>query len=107
VSIPRILFLQGRGGELLDDVMDKIATAAKAKAQSKAVTPLVSSGAFESSTAEPTPTAPITKPIRVVKPAEISSKSYLETEREVEDYVAKLKAELLAVIESGYRARIQ
>jgi hypothetical protein len=110
VSIPRILFLQGRGGELLDDAMDKIAAAAKAKAQLKLSAPTSSSASATSPasiTSTPAPTAPVAKPIRVVKPAELSSKSYLETESEVEEYVAKLKAELMAAIASGHRARIQ
>ncbi|MDY7545494.1 BREX system P-loop protein BrxC [Glaciimonas sp. CA11.2] len=111
VSIPRILFLQGRGGELLDEAMDRIAAAAaaKAKAQVKPITPPSSSGASASATTTSISTlpAPVAKPIRVIKLAELSSKSYLETDDEVEDYVAKLKTELLAVIASGHRARIQ
>lgn len=114
VSIPRILFLQGRGGELLDEAMDKIAaaSAAKAKAQAKPAASPSSSGTAASSvsatsTSTPMATAPVAKPIRVIKPAELSSKSYLETEGEVEDYLAKLKAELMATIASGHRARIQ
>jgi hypothetical protein len=31
----------------------------------------------------------------------------LESEADVDDYLARLKAELLAVIQSGQRARIQ
>jgi hypothetical protein len=37
----------------------------------------------------------------------LSAKSYLETEAEVEDYIAKLKKELIAAIAAGQRARIQ
>ena len=47
------------------------------------------------------------KPIRVVRPADLGAKIYLDTKQDVEDYVTKLRAELLAAIDSGYRARIQ
>jgi hypothetical protein len=105
VSIPRILFLQGRGGELLDEAMDKIAAASKAKATVK---PPLTAGTGGSAPMPPlAPTATAAKPIRVVRPADLGGKTYLETEQEVEDYVAKLRAELLAAIASGHRARIQ
>jgi hypothetical protein len=114
VSIPRILFYQGRGGDLLDEAMEKISADAviKAKAQAKPVaqlssTPGVEPPASTSPVSPAAPARPLAKPIRVVKPAELSSKSYLETVGEVEEYVAKLKAELLATIASGHRARIQ
>lgn len=42
-----------------------------------------------------------------IRAADLSTKSYLETEAEVDDYLAKLKAELLAAIRAGQRARIQ
>ena len=47
------------------------------------------------------------KPAKVIRAADLSNKSYLETEAEVEEYLAKLKAELLAAIRAGQRARIQ
>lgn len=103
VSIPRILFLQGRGGELLDEAMDRIAAASKAKAGVKP--PPAPTGPGGS--APVPPPAPVAKPIRVVRLADLGAKSYLATEQEVEDYVAKLRAELLAAIASGHRARIQ
>jgi hypothetical protein len=43
----------------------------------------------------------------VIRAADLSPSIYLETEAEVEAYVAKLKAELLDTIQSGKRARIQ
>ncbi len=106
VSIPRILFLQGRGGELLDDAMDKIASVAKAKAATKPPSPPGGSGGA-TSVPPLRPVAPVSKPIRVVRTADLGAKTYLETEQEVEDYVAKLRSELLAAIASGHRARIQ
>jgi hypothetical protein len=47
------------------------------------------------------------KPAKVIRAADLSPTIYLETEAEVESYVAKLKAELLAAIQAGQRARIQ
>jgi hypothetical protein len=47
------------------------------------------------------------KPVKVVKPSDLATKSYLETETEVEDYISRLKSELLGAIASGHRARIQ
>jgi hypothetical protein len=107
VSIPRIMYLQQRAGELLDDAMDKIAaeaaTAAKAKASVKPL-PLSTSGGTPP---PPPPVVPAAKPIRVVRTADLGTKTYLETEQDVDTYVAKLRAELMAAIASGHRARIQ
>ena len=47
------------------------------------------------------------KPTKVICAADLATQSYLETEAEVEEYLAKLKAELLAAIRAGQRARIQ
>lgn len=47
------------------------------------------------------------KPAKVIRAADLCSKSYLETEGEVDDYLGKLKTELLAAIKAGQRARIQ
>jgi hypothetical protein len=55
----------------------------------------------------PAPPAPQSRPIKVVRSAEVGGKTYLESEADVDDYLGRLKAELLAVIQSGQRARIQ
>lgn len=103
VSIPRILFLQGRAGELLDEAMDKIAAATKAKTVIKpAPTPTPGDGATP-----PPPAPPAAKPIRVVRVADLGAKTYLETEQDVDAYVAKLRAELMAAIAAGHRTRVQ
>jgi hypothetical protein len=100
VSIPRILFLQGRGGELLDEAMDKIAAAAKATQTSKPAS-------TEAGTPPTAPPTAVAKPIKVIRTADFGSKTYLETTQDVNDYVEKLKAALLSAIESGQRARVQ
>ena len=103
VSIPRILFLQGRGGELLDEAMDKIAAATKANPVIKPVpTPTPGDGAT------PAPPAPqAAKPIRVVRVADLGGKTYLETEQDVDAYVAKLRTELMLAIAAGHPTRVQ
>jgi len=47
------------------------------------------------------------KSTRTIKAAGVSSKTYLESEDDVETYLAQLRKELLAVIQSGQKARIQ
>ncbi|WP_374657161.1 BREX system P-loop protein BrxC [Inhella sp.] len=107
VSIPRIMFLQQRAGELLDDAMDKIAAAVEVSAKAKvAVRPLIpTTGGTPAS--PPPPAPPAAKPIRVVRTADLGAKTYLETEQEIDDYVERLRAELMSAIASGYRARVQ
>ena len=109
VSIPRILFLQGRAGELLDEAMDKIAAAAaaaKANATIKPVQPPTPGGSATPPPSAP-PAPPAAKPIRVVRVADLSAKTYLETEQDVDTYVAKLRAELMSAIAAGHRTRVQ
>ena len=97
-SIPKILYHQDQGGNLLDDAMMAIQTAmAKPVAPPEPGKPA----------GTPTPAAPQPKPSKVIRAAELSPSIYLETEGEVEAYIAKLKAELLDTIQSGKRARIQ
>jgi hypothetical protein len=54
----------------------------------------------------PPPPPPVEKPV-VVTAAKFSSKLYLENEAEVEEYITKLKAELLGVVRTGKKARVQ
>ena len=110
-SIPRILWLQGRSGELLDEVMDKLAHAAHA-AQQKAPPPAppqphTGTASPAASPAPVPPPAPAAKPIQVVRVADMGSKTYLESEADVEGFVATLKAELLATVRAGKKARVQ
>ena len=58
-------------------------------------------------TGAPNVPQPPAKTTRVIRAAELSSKTYLETEADVEAYVSKLKAELLAAVRSGQMARVQ
>jgi hypothetical protein len=106
-SIPRILFLQQRSGDLLDEVMDKLAQAAKAKAPA-ALAPAPNPALA----GEPQPVKPVApvrtaKPIKVIRVADLGGKTYLENEADVENYLSKLKGELMAAIQAGQKARLQ
>ena len=101
-SIPKILYLQEQAGNLLDDAMAVIE-----KESSKSASVAKDPGAATGSTVLTTginTTPPKTS--KVIRAAELSPSIYLETEAEVETYVAKLKAKLLETIRSGMRARI-
>jgi hypothetical protein len=107
VSIPRILFLQQRAGELQDEAMDKIADAAAAAAKAKAAVKPPLSPIPGGGPTPPPPAPPARKPVRVVRVADLGAKTYLETEQDVDAYLAKLRAELMAVIASGHPTRVQ
>ena len=103
-SIAQILYLQGQGGDAMDDAMALIESAALKQpahvaSPGNTVAPL--------QTGQPNVPAPAAKATRVIRAAELSGKTYLETEADVETYVAKLKAELLAAIHAGHKARVQ
>ncbi len=104
-SIPQIHYLQEQSGNALDSAMDMIADALKA-----AKPPLAVKAVDDKTTVihiDATPAAITPKPAKVIRAADYSSKSYLETEAEVDDYLAKLRAELIAALKAGQRARIQ
>jgi hypothetical protein len=91
-----------REATLLDDAMEVIE-----KASQKSATVAKDPGAATGSTVLTTgPRTTPPKPIKVIRAADLSPSIYLETEAEVEAYLARLKAELLDVIQSGKRARI-
>jgi hypothetical protein len=106
-SIAQILYLQGQGG----DAMDEAITLIEAAAVVAVTKPVQVSEAGD--TAKPVLTgasnvpSPIAKTTRVVRAADFSSKTYLESEADVEAYVGKLKDELLAAVRSGQMARVQ
>ncbi|OYW40486.1 MAG: ATPase [Hydrogenophilales bacterium 12-61-10] len=100
-SIPKILYLQSQAGEALDEAIATI-EAAQVKAPSKAA-----SQGDAATVINIGKTAIAPKSAKVIRAADLVTQSYLETEAEVEDYIEKLRAELLAAIKSGQRARIQ
>lgn len=103
-SIAQILYLQGQGGDAMDEAITLIGAAV-------AVKPPQVTG--PGSTTKPSETGKVNFPkapaktTRVVKASEFSTKTYLETEDDVDAYISKLKEELLAAVRSGQIARIQ
>ena len=106
-SIPRILFLQNRSGDLLDEVMIKLVQAAKAKAPPPPPPTTSGTGTVQPSGVKPPPPAPAVKPIKVIRVADLGGKTYLESENDVEEYLGKLRVELMAAIQAGQKARLQ
>lgn len=102
-SIAQILYLQGQGGELMDDAIALVEAAAKPAAV--VAVPGATTQALTTGAANVTHV--VSKPTSVVRPADFAAKSYLETEADVDAYLAKLKTELLAVIKGGKKARLQ
>lgn len=108
-SIAQILYLQGQGGDAMDDAIGIIETAVAAVTAAKPGTHVATPGdaAKPITTSHTNVPAPVAKTTKVIRAADLSSKSYLETEADVDAYVNKLKAELLAAIRAGHIARIQ
>jgi hypothetical protein len=100
-SLPRIAYCEQQVGTALDAAMATIEKAVFARSMVKD---------DPSQRADPpvrkTPARTL-KPTQVVRAASLSAKSYLESEDEVESYITRLRAELLAAIQAGKRARIQ
>jgi len=103
-SIAQILYLQAQGGDAMDEAITLIeAAAAKAAHQV----------ADKGDTSKPVQTGhinvppPASKPTKVIRAADFSAKSYLETEADVEAFVTKLRAELMSAVRAGQKARLQ
>jgi hypothetical protein len=103
-SIAQILYLQGQGGDAMDEAITLIEAAA-----AKSVHHVAAPG----NVAQPVHTGqlnvlpPAAKTTKVIRASELSSKTYLETEADVDAYVNKLKTALLAAVHAGLIARIQ
>lgn len=110
-SIAQILYLQGQGGDAMDDAIALIEAASVAAATApppKVASPGDTTQPLQTSpTRPPLAPAPAPKTTRVVRAAELASQPYLETEAEVDAYLARLKTELLAVVRAGQKARVQ
>ena len=103
-SIAQILYLQGQGGDAMDDAITLIEAAA-VKQPAHVASP--GNTSMPVLTGQPNVPAPAAKTTRVVRAAELAAKTYLENEADVDVYLAKLKAELMSVIHSGQKARVQ
>jgi hypothetical protein len=112
-SIPTIFYLQNQALELMDTAQDMIQKAheeqLKAIAKSPAITPKTdNTGATTPTASAPKPQAPVLKPTKTVKAANLTiGKSYLESTTDVEAYLQKLRNELLKAINDGQRVRIE
>jgi hypothetical protein len=104
VSIPKIRYLAEQADLHLDSAMDAIAASQK-QTPTGGNEPVSGKQGTETS-AKPVVT-PQQKPIKVIRVQSLSTKSYLETEAEVDAYLAKLRQELLTALKEGKRARIQ
>lgn len=99
-SIAQILYLQTQAGDAMDEAIALIDSATEKP------TTKPSDSSKPSDSGPPLTTKPA-KSTHVIRAAELSPKTYLETEADVDAYVEKLKAELLKAIRSGQIARIQ
>ena len=102
-SIPKIIYQQEQAGDALDSA---IATIEEAVACPPAKVASPGGQATAITYGQPVVMA-APKPTKVICAADLASQSYLETEAEVEGYLTRIRAELLAAIKSGQRARIQ
>jgi hypothetical protein len=98
-SIPQIAYLQGRGTELVDEAITIIAEACKPPA-AKPKTGTEGGGVNPSRR-----TVPVIKPAKTIRAAELAQ-GYLETEFDIDDYLAKLRAALTAAVKAGQKVRI-
>ena len=103
-SIAQILLLQGQGGDVMDEAINLVEAAA-AKAVHQVASPGDTSKPVQ--TGQPNVPTPVVKTTRLIRAADFSSKTYLETEADVDAFVVKLKAELMAAVRAGQIARIQ
>ena len=99
VSIPLIEFQRVQAGELMDAAIALI-EAEQHKAPLGVAQPGHVGTSLTTGSLAPRPTA-------VIRASELSPKSYLESETEVESYITTLKETLLKAVRSGQRARIQ
>ena len=103
-SIAQILYLQGQGGDAMDEAIALIEAAA-AKPAPVAACP--GDAAKPVQTGQPNVPTPAPRIARVVRAAELASQPYLETEADIDAYLTRLKSELLAVVRAGHKARVQ
>lgn len=123
-SIPQIFYLQGQAGDLLDKAMDVVADYQAKLAASTPIAPQppkpateTAGGAAGSTPAQAQPAAvndatgtytATFKPSKTVKAANLSAgKLYLESEADVDAYLARLRAELMGIVNAGQRVRVE
>ena len=105
-SVPEIQYAGNGAGDRLDEAMDLIVDTLKQQQAATTANGKPSSSAASSSAATKTESAG-PKPSQTIRPAEFWSKTYLETDTDVDTYLTELKAQLMAAIDAGKRIRIQ
>jgi hypothetical protein len=103
-SIAQILYLQGQGGDAMDEAVGLIESASVKPPHQVA---MPGDTAKPIQTGQPNVPVAVAKTTRVIRVADFSTKTYLETEADVDACVAKLKAELLDALRAGQIVRIQ
>lgn len=123
-SIPQIFYLQGQASDLLDKAMDVVADYGAKLAASTPIAPQPPKPATEptggAAGSTPAPAKPVAvndasgtytvtfKPSKTVKAANLSAgKLYLESEADVDDYLARLRAELMGIVNAGQQVRVE
>ena len=109
-SIPHIQDTQLRSAELLDEVMDELALAAKAKVRVLPPLPPIAPQPGQPQPVTPPIPAPAVKPqknVKVIRVTDLGGKTYLESEADIDECLRKLKGELMAAIQAGQKARLQ
>lgn len=106
-SIAQILYLQGQGGDAMDEAITLIEAATVAAVAKPAHVAEPGNTVKPLHTGALNVTQPAAKTTQVIRAAELSGKTYLETEADVEAYVGKLNAALLAAVRSGQMVRVQ
>ena len=91
----------------MDEAMAVIEAAAMASAAKPAHVAAPGDTAAPIRTGQPNVPPPPAKTTKVIRASEMSSKTYLETEDDVDAYVSKFKTELLAAVRAGQIVRIQ
>lgn len=111
-SISQIFYLQNQAAGLMDEALDRIAKAhdEQLKIKKQKVSAAPPENPYGEQKSEPDPGVPpvVIKTTKSVRAASLNDgKSYLETPEEVDEYVKKLRAELIRVIEAGQRVRVE
>ena len=102
-SIPKIRYFKEQAGSHLDNAIDAIAQASKPV---KSVASEPGGTATVLTTGASQPATPV-KPAKVIRAADIATKVYLETEADVDDYLARLKNKIVSEINAGAKVRVQ
>jgi len=103
-SIAQIFYLQGQGGDAMDEAFTLIEAAAAKPAHHVAAP---GDTALPVQTGQSNASGVKAKVTKVIRAADCSVKSYLETKEDVDVYLGKLRVELLSAIDSGQLARVQ